>query len=84
MDEAFIKKEREKARLLRKSRWWQNKIAHAVCYYCQKKITAKEATMDHIVPMSRGGTSTRGNVVVCCKACNNEKKSNIPVEAFLE
>ena len=39
--------------------------------------------MDHIVPVVRGGRSTRGNVVVCCKECNNAKKYLTPVELIL-
>ncbi|MEZ4578779.1 MAG: HNH endonuclease [Desulfobacterales bacterium] len=30
--------------------------------------------MDHIVPISKGGQSTKNNVVPCCKTCNSEKK----------
>jgi 5-methylcytosine-specific restriction enzyme A len=37
-------------------------------------------TMDHIVPLGRGGTSVRGNVVPSCKDCNTRKKSLLPVE----
>ena len=37
-------------------------------------------TMDHIVPISRGGKSTKSNVVVCCKECNNKKKYLLPIE----
>jgi len=36
--------------------------------------------MDHIVPLSRGGKSTRGNVVPACKTCNTEKHRLVPVE----
>jgi 5-methylcytosine-specific restriction endonuclease McrA len=36
--------------------------------------------MDHLVPLGRGGTSTRGNVVPACKDCNNRKKGMLPVE----
>jgi 5-methylcytosine-specific restriction endonuclease McrA len=36
--------------------------------------------MDHIVPLGRGGRSTRGNVVPACKACNTRKQSSLPVE----
>jgi 5-methylcytosine-specific restriction endonuclease McrA len=36
--------------------------------------------MDHIVPLGRGGTSIRGNVVPACKDCNNRKKGMLPVE----
>jgi 5-methylcytosine-specific restriction endonuclease McrA len=39
--------------------------------------------MDHIVPVARGGTSSRGNVAPACKACNNEKKLLTPAEMLL-
>jgi len=75
------KKEKEKARELRKSRWWQNLISSPVkCHYCEKLLTKEEVTMDHLIPLSRGGKSTRGNVVPACKPCNNEKKDQTPVD----
>ena len=78
---ANIKKEREKARQLRKSTWWQNLIRNkAKCYYCQKSLEHNETTMDHIVPVSRGGSSSKGNIVISCKECNNLKKDLTPVE----
>ena len=36
--------------------------------------------MDHIVPLIRGGTSTRGNVAPACKECNTKKKHFLPLE----
>ncbi len=36
--------------------------------------------MDHVVPLVRGGRSTKGNVVPCCKDCNSKKKYLLPVE----
>lgn len=36
--------------------------------------------MDHLVPLSRGGRSTKRNVVVSCKPCNTEKSCLLPVE----
>ena len=39
--------------------------------------------MDHVVPVARGGRSTRGNVVPACKPCNNEKKLLTPAERLL-
>ncbi|MDD9950173.1 MAG: HNH endonuclease [Zetaproteobacteria bacterium] len=83
MDELFVKKERAKARELRKSRWWQNKIAACVCHYCATPLSKTEVTMDHLVPISRGGRSTKGNVVPCCKPCNNQKQASTPVEMIL-
>ena len=43
-------------------------------------VEAKELTMDHIVPLARGGKSTKGNVVPACKACNNAKQHLLPME----
>ncbi|MGA1846598.1 HNH endonuclease [Deferribacter abyssi] len=80
VDEKFVKKEKEKARQLRKKQWWKNKIAKGICHYCGKKVDPKELTMDHIVPIIRGGKSTKGNVVPACKECNNKKKYMLPIE----
>lgn len=79
-DEASAKREKQRARELRNSQWWKNKIANAECYYCHKKLLPREATMDHIVPISRGGSSVKGNVVVACKQCNTSKKDQVAVE----
>lgn len=82
-NEQHLKKEREKARKLKKSQWWQNKINEGVCHYCHQKFSRDELTMDHIVPLSRGGKSTKSNIVPCCKNCNNEKKYLTPAEIIL-
>lgn len=82
-DERHIKREREKARELRKSPFFQELLRKGICHYCGGKFPAEELTMDHIVPVVRGGKSTRGNVVVCCKECNNKKKYLTPVEMIL-
>lgn len=36
--------------------------------------------MDHIVPLIRGGKSTRANTVAACRQCNSRKKYLLPVE----
>lgn len=83
-DPAHIKKEREKARELRKTRWWQQLVAAGLCYYCGEKFSRDELTMDHKVPLARGGKSTKSNIVVSCKECNSSKKSKTPAELELE
>jgi 5-methylcytosine-specific restriction endonuclease McrA len=84
--EQQIRKEREKARELRRSPWWKNRIAAGRCHYCGRQVAPKELTLDHVVPLIRGGSSTRGNCVPACKECNNQKKHLLPVEweAYLE
>jgi 5-methylcytosine-specific restriction endonuclease McrA len=80
MDDEEIRREKAKARELRKSRWWQNKLAAGVCFYCGGKFPPAALTMDHLVPIARGGKSTRGNLVPSCKECNNRKKTMLPLE----
>jgi 5-methylcytosine-specific restriction protein A len=80
VDEAELRHEKDKARKLRKSRWWQQKLSACTCYYCKKHFKPKELTMDHIVPLARGGRSTKDNLVTCCKDCNNKKKNLLPIE----
>ena len=80
LDEANLKRERQKARLLRASQWWKRRLAKGLCYYCGCSTAPKELTMDHIVPIARGGKSTKGNVVPACKECNTAKKQLLPME----
>lgn len=80
LEEEDIKRERRKARELRNSEWWKRKLAKGVCHYCSRAFPAKELTMDHIVPIARGGKSTKGNTVAACKECNNAKKQLLPIE----
>ena len=80
IDDAVIRTERNKARVMRKSRWWQQKTASGVCWYCGRQVGGHNLTMDHVVPLTRGGRSTKDNLVPCCKECNNEKKSLLPME----
>lgn len=80
ISEEHLRREREKARALRKSQWWKNRIAAGRCHYCGATVAPAALTLDHIVPLVRGGRSTRGNCVPACKECNNRKKHLLPVE----
>jgi len=82
-DEKHIAREKAKAKDLRKSGWWKQKLAAGLCYYCGQKFPPEELTMDHIVPIVRGGKSKKGNVVPACKECNNKKKYLTPVEILM-
>jgi 5-methylcytosine-specific restriction endonuclease McrA len=84
IDKKTIAKEKAKARDLRQSQWWKNEIAKGLCHYCGSKYLSLELTMDHVVPLSRGGKSTKGNIVPCCKECNNKKKYMTPVDMVIK
>lgn len=61
-------------------RKWVSRFGSLKCYYCNditypfsdrehKKLT----TLDHIIPVSKGGTNKQENIVISCKECNNKK-----------
>lgn len=83
-DDKHIAKEKQKAKDMRKSSWWKNEIAKGKCHYCDGSFSPDELTMDHALPLVRGGKSTKGNIVPCCKECNNEKKYLTPAEMILK
>ena len=82
-DPGHTARERRKARELRKSAWWQGLLQRGECHYCRKRFPASKLTMDHIVPLSRGGTSIRGNIVPACENCNKTKRHLTPAEQIL-
>lgn len=80
MDDALVKKERAKARKFRNSQWWKRKRASGICHYCGRKFLPAELTMDHLIPLVRGGRSEKFNLVPCCKDCNSRKQQMLPWE----
>lgn len=80
VDDEHLKRERDKARELRASAWWKRRRSDGVCHYCGRRVGAKVLTMDHVVPLIRGGRSTKGNVVPACKECNAKKKHRLAFE----
>jgi 5-methylcytosine-specific restriction endonuclease McrA len=80
IDPDELKRQRAKGRELRGSQWWKRRISTGVCYYCRRQVGPKALTMDHLVPLGRGGTSIRGNVVPACRVCNTRKKAMVPIE----
>ena len=78
--EEFIKKEKQKAREIKKTQWWRLKRSVGVCHYCGGRFGGEDLTMDHVIPLSKGGMSVRENIVIACKDCNSKKKYNLPYE----
>jgi len=75
-----LRRERAKARELRRTQWWKRRRAAGVCHYCGERFAPELLTMDHVVPLVRGGRSTKGNVVPACKDCNTKKKYRLAWE----
>jgi 5-methylcytosine-specific restriction endonuclease McrA len=80
ISEEQLRRERQKARELRRSQWWKNRIASGLCHYCGGLFVPAELTLDHVVPLVRGGRSSKGNCVAACKDCNTRKRDMLPTE----
>lgn len=52
---------------------WDFLAADAVCVYCATPLTREDFSLDHDVPLQRGGEFCAGNVVICCLPCNEYK-----------
>jgi 5-methylcytosine-specific restriction endonuclease McrA len=51
------------------------------CCYCAVVVRSEEATWDHVVPRSKGGSTSWENIVLACKVCNARKADKTPAEA---
>lgn len=82
-DDKHVAAERHKARELRRRPWWKAQLGKGICHYCGRRVGAEALTMDHVVPVARGGMTRKGNVVPSCEACNKTKKCLTPAEMIL-
>jgi 5-methylcytosine-specific restriction enzyme A len=80
VDEEHLAREKAKARELRRSPWWKRRRSSGRCHYCGRAVPPRELTMDHVVPLIRGGKTVKSNVVPCCKECNARKRYLLPIE----
>lgn len=51
------------------------------CQYCGRKFSTSELSLDHVIPLSRGGKSTWENVVCACLPCNVRKGNKLLAES---
>lgn len=52
------------------------------CAICGKPVKFKKMTIDHITPLSRGGTNDIKNLQLACKRCNS-MKSNMTMDDMM-
>lgn len=51
------------------------------CQYCGEHRSARDLTLDHILPRAQGGESTPQNLVAACVKCNQRKGNRTPEQA---
>ena len=49
------------------------------CFYCSTDISLKP-TIDHYIPLLRGGSNWPTNIVAACKSCNTKKRNRMPYD----
>ena len=47
-----------------------------ICQYCGDDVSRKNATLDHVLPISHGGKTIFENTVCACADCNSNKGNN--------
>jgi 5-methylcytosine-specific restriction endonuclease McrA len=52
------------------------------CVYCATRLDHATATLDHVIPLARGGAHDPGNLVAACAPCNRLKGDLQPYEFF--
>jgi 5-methylcytosine-specific restriction endonuclease McrA len=59
----------------RKLRQVVTQRAHACCEYClsQEQFSTQSFSLDHIIPVEKGGETTAENLALSCQGCNNHK-----------
>lgn len=51
------------------------------CYWCQKPLTLRSMTIEHLVPKSRGGTNDPSNLATACDGCNGFRANRVHLTA---
>lgn len=58
---------------------WRYAVQKGRCYWC-KRVVGNDYHVDHVIPLSKGGSNGRENIVVACPPCNLSKKDKMPAE----
>lgn len=48
------------------------------CHWCEVIVTLESSTLEHVIPLDRGGLDNANNRVLACRACNQARGNNMP------
>lgn len=60
----------QRLKLIRKNGPW--------CYWCKCRVTLASSTVEHVIPLHRGGLDNANNRVLACKPCNHSRGHDMP------
>lgn len=58
-------------------------IQNGLCVYCKVEITKENRHIDHMTPISRGGSNARENLQILCRGCNLSKRARTHQEYLI-
>jgi len=72
-DEDYFSDPEKRKELFERDKW--------TCFYCGEKVSSENATLDHLIPQSKGGKHTKDNLKTSCLICNSIKSGKTYEEA---
>lgn len=72
---------KERSQVVERKRFWDNQKrkmlakSDGACAHCGVGLTEKTMTVEHVIPLSKGGTNDLSNTVALCKKCNVKKRN---------
>ena len=77
----------ENARSAKERRWLRRQLIRKYggrCVLCGEQVVLQEgclnsATIDHVIPLSKGGADTINNMQLACAKCNHDKGDSIEI-----
>jgi len=52
------------------------------CHWCHAFVSLELVTIDHVIPLSKGGLDHHNNMVLACSKCNRTRANDMPNEQF--
>lgn len=81
--DGFVSSPRKRLPSYRKKRQRLFENQKGACHYCKRPTNFAAFTVDHVVPLSRGGANVFFNLVGACQSCNS-MKANLTAEEFAQ
>ena len=64
--------------------WTRSEVFSGSCFYCGIEVDIQNFHADHFVPLAKGGSNTRDNIVCSCADCNLRKNDKLPYDFIRE